>query len=88
MLRQSFHLKTVVWLKPGGTLILEAFHPRQLEYASDGPKDPEMLYSADQLAQDFKGLQIQLLEELAIPLSEGEFHQGPGFVTRLVATKK
>ncbi|AKQ45542.1 methyltransferase [Rufibacter radiotolerans] len=87
-LLEAFHQKTVAWLKPGGTLLLEAFHPRQLEYASGGPRDPAMLYSADRLSTDFNGLDIQLLEEEEIYLSEGAFHQGPGFVSRLVATKK
>ena len=29
-LRYTLHRKVVQWLKPGGTLILEAFHPTQL----------------------------------------------------------
>ncbi|TPE46226.1 class I SAM-dependent methyltransferase [Pontibacter mangrovi] len=88
-LRQSFHRQMVEWLKPGGTVILEAFHPKQLQedYASGGPKDAALLYTADTLRQDFDALDIKLLQELEVELQEGPFHRGRGFVTRLVATK-
>ena len=46
-LRRSFHAEVMKSLKPGGTLILECFSERQLEYASGGPKDATMLYSVD-----------------------------------------
>jgi SAM-dependent methyltransferase len=88
VLRLILHRKVVGWLKPGGTLILEAFHPNQLEgYTSGGPKDQTMLYTADMLQQDFEGMEIQLLEEREVILQEGTFHNGAGYVTRLVATK-
>lgn len=86
-LRQEFHQKVVQWLKPGGLLILEAFHPKQLGYTSGGPKDEAMLYTADMLRADFKQLKIRLLEEQEVLLEEGAHHSGAGYVTRLVATK-
>jgi SAM-dependent methyltransferase len=88
VLRLILHRKVVEWLKPGGTLILEAFHPKQLEgYTSGGPKDHTMLYTANMLQQDFDGLDFQLLEEREVGLQEGAYHSGKGYVTRLVATK-
>ncbi len=88
VLRLILHRKVVAWLKPGGTLILEAFHPNQLEgYTSGGPKDQTMLYTAHMLQQDFDGLDFQLLEEREVELQEGAYHSGKGYVTRLVATK-
>lgn len=86
-LRQHFHKKVVKWLKPGGVLILEAFHPKQLAYTSGGPKDEAMLYTADMLRADFSALDLKLLEELEITLDEGMYHRGTGFVTRLLAVK-
>ena len=85
--RQNLFGKAVKWLKPGGVIILEAFHPKQLAYTSGGPKDEAMLYTADMLRSDFKGLRIDLLEEKEIILAEGAYHSGAGYVTRLVATK-
>jgi 2-polyprenyl-3-methyl-5-hydroxy-6-metoxy-1,4-benzoquinol methylase len=86
-LRQTLHHKIQQWLKPGGKVILEAFHPKQLGYTSGGPKDESMLYTADMLLQDFAGMEVKVLEEKEVNLSEGAHHSGPGFVTRLVATK-
>jgi 2-polyprenyl-3-methyl-5-hydroxy-6-metoxy-1,4-benzoquinol methylase len=86
--RLSFHAKILRWLKPGGKVILEAFHPKQLQgYPSGGPKDETMLYTPYMLKKDFEGLTITLLEEKEIELSEGTYHLGKGYVTRLVATK-
>lgn len=40
-----------VWLaqglRPGGRLVLEAFHPAQLALRSGGPKDLDLLYTPD-----------------------------------------
>jgi 2-polyprenyl-3-methyl-5-hydroxy-6-metoxy-1,4-benzoquinol methylase len=89
VIRLAFHAKIIHWLKPGGKVILEAFHPEQLEgYPSGGPKDKTLLYTADMLKQDFEGLTINLLEEKEIELSEGTYHLGKGYVTRMVATKE
>jgi cyclopropane fatty-acyl-phospholipid synthase-like methyltransferase len=85
--RKAFHANLQAWLKPNGVVMLEAFHPRQLQYSSGGPKQESMLYSPGMLLEDFKDLEIFLLEELEIVLDEGRYHQGPGFVTRLVARK-
>nr|WP_299703620.1 class I SAM-dependent methyltransferase [uncultured Pontibacter sp.] len=86
-LRQALHRKVQQWLKPGGIIILEAFHPKQLGYTSGGPKDESMLYTADMLLQDFAGMEVKVLEEKEVTLNEGAHHSGAGFVTRLVATK-
>ncbi|GAA4442653.1 class I SAM-dependent methyltransferase [Pontibacter saemangeumensis] len=86
--RRQLHQKAVRWLKPGGVLLLEAFHPKQLAYTSGGPQDVAMLYTADMLREDFKQLRIDLLEEREVILKEGAHHSGAGFVTRLVAKKQ
>jgi 2-polyprenyl-3-methyl-5-hydroxy-6-metoxy-1,4-benzoquinol methylase len=86
--REILHHNIAKWLKPGGTVILEAFHPRQLQgYPSGGPKEENMLYTAAMLRTDFKDLNIQLLEEMEISLSEGTHHKGKGYVTRMIASK-
>ncbi len=86
-LRQEMHQKVITWLKPGGTVILEAFHPKQLAYNSGGPKDEGMLYTAEMLQKDFSQLTIQMLEEEEIQLNEGLYHIGAGYVTRMIAQK-
>lgn len=79
-------------LRPGGVLILEAFHPRQLGLSSGGPKDVDMLYTLEALQGDLGeaglvGDDIVALEGL-VTLNEGPFHQGPAQVTRWVWRKQ
>ena len=86
--RPTIHANMATALRPGGILVLEAFHPTQLAYSSGGPKDPAMLYTAEQLRQDFAGIEILLLETSLRDLNEGEFHRGPAVTVRLVAVKR
>lgn len=85
-LRTRVHRSLAAALRPGGWMILEAFHPRQLGYRSGGPKDADMLYTPDVLRGDFADL---LREELAwdgvAPLDEGPGHQGLAHVVRWLA---
>lgn len=85
--RPAIHARMAGTLRPGGVLILEAFRPEQLNHASGGPRDANMLYSADDLRHDFAALDIRSLDETVVALDEGPFHQGLGAVIRLVAVK-
>ena len=86
-IRSNIHHKMVTWLKPGGTLVLEAFNPLQLNNKSGGPKSIDMLYTKDMLNADFSALQINYIKDVEIELSEGDFHKGRAEVIRLIATK-
>jgi len=82
--RARLHRRMFEALRPGGTLILEAFTPAQLSYKSGGPPVLEMLYTADMLRIDFAGAEILQIEECITDLEEGKYHRGPGAVVRLV----
>ena len=76
-------------LRPGGRLILEAFHPLQLGKPSGGPKVAAMLYTLDLLRGDLQAaLQSDLKEVLGWEgedqLNEGLGHQGLAHLTRFV----
>lgn len=86
-MRKLVHKKLIAALKPGGTLILEAYHPTQLEYKTGGPPVSEMMYDVDILKADFAGNEILQLEDLVAEVSEGKYHFGQGAVTRLVLKK-
>lgn len=87
-IRAAAHRRIATALKPGGVLLLEAFHPRQLAYASGGPRDAAMLYALDTLRADFAGLADEELGwEGEIVLDEGPLHQGPAWVTRWVGCR-
>ena len=74
-------------LRPGGTLLMEVFHHEQLGNTSGGPKKIDLLYHEDELQALLKGWQIHLLEKASIQLDEGDHHQGPAEVVRVVAQK-
>lgn len=87
MERYKFHQQCIKWLKPGGKIILEGFHKKQLGLASGGPKILDMLFDKEELSLDFEGLRIESMEEKECILNEGPLHQGKAFVIDLVATK-
>lgn len=86
--RQSIHRKFSSALTEGGRIILEAFSKDQLNYASGGPKNVDMLFDMNALAEDFQDLKLLTLDKLEIELQEGPFHQGKADVIRLIAEKK
>ena len=85
--RASVHRNVLEALKPGGLLIFEAFTPGQLRHSSGGPKQVELLYTADILRQDFHAAEALELEEAEIQLDEGRMHRGPAAVVRAVFRK-
>ena len=85
--RREFHAQVIRTLKPGGTVILEAFSKSQLGLPSGGPKDPDWLYALSDLKKDFSRLSRLNGEEVEIILDEGPFHQGKARVIRLVGKK-
>jgi SAM-dependent methyltransferase len=81
--RLRAHQALAKGLKPGGWLILEAFHPLQLNHSSGGPQDVDMLYTPEQVTAEFDGLvkPTQAWQGLTT-LAEGPGHQGLAHVTR------
>lgn len=86
-IRKAAHQQLIPYLKPGGTLILEGFNPRQLQYQTGGPKDPAMLFTEAILRQDFADLELLELYETEEELDEGLYHSGRAAVIRLVGRK-
>ena len=85
--RPRMHRAMLDSLKPGGLLIMEAFHVDQLKHKSGGPPVLEMLYAADMLARDFAGAERLELQELLTELHEGAYHSGTAAVVRGVWRK-
>ena len=86
--RTIIHQKAINWLKPGGTMLLEAFNPAQLNNTSGGPKDLDMLYTIEMLTADFSELNIKLLQPQQVVLSEGRFHDGEADIIRFRGIKE
>jgi SAM-dependent methyltransferase len=85
--RQYLHRKVYESLKPGGVLLLEAFHKEQLNNDTGGPKSLDLLFNEKELSVDFAPFETQLLEKRVIALNEGAFHQGEATVIRYIGKK-
>jgi SAM-dependent methyltransferase len=84
-IRAAAHRRLAGALRPGGVLLLEAFHPLQLHHSSGGPRDAAMLYTPELLLSDFAGLLVQALAwHGEVALDEGPGHQGLAHVSRWV----
>lgn len=83
-IRAKAHRHLLKFLKPKGTVILEAFSKNQLGKPSGGPKHKDMLFSIKELQNEFSTLTFDFLEEKTIILKEGEYHQGEASVIQFV----
>jgi hypothetical protein len=86
-LRRRLHRAVVAGLKEGGTFLLEAYTPRQLEFGTGGPPSSELLMELETLREELEGLEILHGEELVRDLVEGTRHTGPGAVVQILARK-
>lgn len=88
-IRRAAHHSLMRALKPGGLLILEAFHPLQLGRGSGGPNDPALLYDIDTLTADFgRDIEVASGWEGEVELDEGPGHQGTGHVVRMLGVRR
>ncbi len=91
-LKTQYHKILTKYLKKEGVLILEGFSKKQLSINEDknqslGPKNIEMLYSLEEIKNDFSALEIVVLKEEEIELNEGIYHKGKASVIRFIAKK-
>lgn len=88
-IRKEAHLKLLELLKPGGKILSEAFGKEQLNYTSGGPKDIDMLFSEEEVKNEFPNVRYEHLSTDKIVLNEGLYHQGEGVVVvQFIGTKK
>jgi len=85
--RKHYHRLILKYLKPGGVLILEGFSKKQLGKTSGGPGQVDMLFSKENLLDDFYELNMLKIEDFDIELNEGKYHQGTASVIRYVGKK-
>ena len=85
--REYLHRKVCESLKPGGRLILEAFHKEQLGKSTGGPQSLALLFDEELLLSDFTELETVLLKKQIVALDEGAFHQGEASVLRYTGIK-
>ncbi|MCF6272280.1 MAG: class I SAM-dependent methyltransferase [Rhodobacteraceae bacterium] len=74
-------------VKPGGTLLLHGYTPKQLEFGTGGPPFVENLYTEDMLRLAFGDFEIIELRSYEREINEGEGHSGMSALVDLIARK-
>jgi len=75
-------------LKPGGTLVLQGYTPKQLEYKTGGPPIASHLYTEPMLREAFGAMQILELREYEAEVAEGSAHRGHSALVGMVARRR
>lgn len=91
-IKSAYHQTLDRYIKKDGIIIFEAFSKNHLSYIAKnekvgGPKELDMLFSMEELKEDFENYEILELEEKEIELQEGLYHNGVGSVIRFVGRK-
>ena len=68
--RRAALARAATALAQGGTLLVVGHHSDNLEHGSGGPKDPRVLYSAEDVAADLDGLEIEKAEAVLRPVQD------------------
>jgi cyclopropane fatty-acyl-phospholipid synthase-like methyltransferase len=86
-LRRKIHKSVVAGLKEGGTFLLEAYTPKQLEFATGGPPNADFMMELDTLKKELEGLEFIHGKELIRDVIEGIKHTGKASVVQVFARK-
>ena len=87
VIRKQAHQKLVSFLKPDGKVLFEVFEKNQQQFTSGGPKESAMLFSEEEVKEEFPSIGFDFLKTVTIDLAEGQYHQGKGVVIRFIGTK-
>jgi SAM-dependent methyltransferase len=87
-LRERLFARIRLALKPGGTLVLQGYTPRQLEYRTGGPPHASHLYTEPMLREAFADLDILELREYEAEVDEGRGHHGRSALIGMVARRR
>lgn len=74
-------------LKPGGTLVLQGYTPKQLVYRTGGPPQLSHLYTEALLREAFAQLDITEMRSYEAVITEGEAHAGMSALIGMVARR-
>jgi len=85
--RAGLYRKLVRALKPGGVLVLEAYIPKQLQFATGGPPSADLMPTLAMLRDELEGLSLEHARELEREVIEGKHHFGHAAVVQVFARK-
>lgn len=85
--RSTLFARMLDSLKPGGTLIIQGYTPRQLDFNTGGPGKLAHLYDESLMLDAFGDLDILDLRTYEAEMAEGTGHQGMSGLLGLTARK-
>ena len=83
-LRKYVHKQVYSALKPGGKLVMEAYHKNQLNFKTGGPMSDKLLYSEEELRSDFDAFTSIQIEMVERDVNEGQYHFGKSSVIQVI----
>lgn len=87
--RSHIHKESLRGLMQGGFFIIEAYSKEQLQFKSGGPSDEKLLYSNDDIEEDFgEELDFIIKRKIERPVIEGKYHTGPASVIQMFGIKR
>ena len=87
VVRRVLHKKVVGGLRTGGTFLLEAYTPQQLDFGTGGGNQIDLMVSLDSLQEELKGLHFDIARETIREVHEGKYHNGQSAVVQVLAYK-
>ncbi|MDC0611819.1 class I SAM-dependent methyltransferase [Vibrio sp.] len=86
-IRQALHKRIELALKPNGVYLAESYTPKQLEFKTGGPGNPDLMVTQEILLNELPKLSFTLLHETERVIHEGFKHNGQSHVVQAIATK-
>jgi SAM-dependent methyltransferase len=86
-LRKAVFKQVYTGLRKNGVFLMEAYHKDQLKYKTGGPQVADLLYSKEELQNDFSEFENISIETFIKEIEEGKFHKGTSSVIQVVANK-
>jgi SAM-dependent methyltransferase len=74
-------------LKPGGLLLMEGYHVRQIGFGTGGPSNVENLWTRELIEKNFSGMSSLDIREHDSDIREGHHHVGMSALIDVVARK-
>ncbi len=86
--RKTVIESAVKGLRKGGFFVMEGYSKEQLQYGTGGPPVAEMLYSLEELHDDFAGrLDLKIAHKIVRLVREGGKHNGEASVIQIYGLK-
>jgi len=86
-LRKAVFNQVYSGLNNDGFFLMEAYHKNQLNYKTGGPQVSELLYSIEELQNDFSEFENISIETSIKEIEEGKYHKGTSAVIQVIASK-